>query len=328
MNTWNNPDGIVFEELQYRGEDSWNRRSVISYANPSSLVELGSIFFVGEGMQTGSNEAFEVLAEEVRDVPRFCRPRLEGKIIKRYQILQPRKYLIWVEGLQDFREAPKWIRDQLLKHEITLRSRAAFQRGNCEWFKFTWPLHKDLYDQPKIWTSYRNASNAFAMDSSPINIGLTDTTVIFGSNRDYWLPTVLGLLNSMPFTLIYRSIGKMTGGGIYEYFKNGVGKIRLPEEIQQYQPIPIPDQFNATHMLVRRNARLFVETVPEPKSISARLLILSLIGHLASVRSQKETGEGTSSAEFDQIEECIDRLTCKILGVDWDDQWSNSGHII
>jgi hypothetical protein len=54
-------------------------------------------------------------------------------------------------------------------------------------------------------------------------------TVVFETNAAYSLKYLLALLNSKLLTFRYRSIGKQTGGGSFEYFPNGVGKLPIPE---------------------------------------------------------------------------------------------------
>ncbi|WP_369126299.1 TaqI-like C-terminal specificity domain-containing protein [Methylocucumis oryzae] len=70
-----------------------------------------------------------------------------------------------------------------------------------------------------MWTSYRGASNCFAFDNTQKYIGLTNTTVIFDTNPNVVsLKYILALLNSKLLDFRYNSIGKQTGGGIFEYF--------------------------------------------------------------------------------------------------------------
>jgi type II restriction/modification system DNA methylase subunit YeeA len=52
-------------------------------------------------------------------------------------------------------------------------------------------------------------------------------TVVFGTNEKLSLKYILALLNSKLLTYRYRSIGKQTGGGSFEYFPNGVGKLPI-----------------------------------------------------------------------------------------------------
>jgi Xaa-Pro aminopeptidase len=69
--------------------------------------------------------------------------------------------------------------------------------------------------------------NRFALVQDERYIGLTDTIVLFENNQPESLKYLLGLLNSRLLTLRFRSIGKLKGGGIYEYFWNSVSKLPI-----------------------------------------------------------------------------------------------------
>lgn len=75
----------------------------------------------------------------------------------------------------------------------------------------------------------------FTFDDSKEYIGLTNTTVIFDTNTNYSLKYLLALLNSKVLSFRYKSIGKQTGSGVFEYFENGVGKLPIPEANNEYQ---------------------------------------------------------------------------------------------
>jgi len=89
-------------------------------------------------------------------------------------------------------------------------------------------MHKGYYHLQKIWCSYRAKENTFCLDESSDYIGLTNTTVIFGTNRELDLKYILALLNSKLLNFRYKSIGKQTGGGIFEYFENQISKFPIP----------------------------------------------------------------------------------------------------
>lgn len=62
-------------------------------------------------------------------------------------------------------------------------------------------------------------------------------TVIFSTNEKYSLKYILTLLNSKLLTFRYKTIGKQTGGGSYEYFPNGVSKLPIPEiSLEEQKP--------------------------------------------------------------------------------------------
>ena len=88
-------------------------------------------------------------------------------------------------------------------------------------------MHKEYYDLPKIFCSRRAKDNIFAYDDSFKFLPFSNMTVIFETNKNIDLKYVLCLLNSNVLTYRYQSIGKMTGGGSYEYFPNGVSKLPI-----------------------------------------------------------------------------------------------------
>ena len=188
----------------------------------TASLPLGRLFSIGEGMQTGCNDAFILAQKPPAKDAKFWRVRTMGDDIGRYNLGEPRVWLIWAEDLESPEKGPVWLATQLRSQETALRARAAFQRGNCEWFKFTWPLHKELYNRRKLWCSYRARENTFAYDDTRQFIGLTNTTVIFDTNDEYDLLYVLALLNSTLLTWRYRYIGKKTGSGMMEFFENQI----------------------------------------------------------------------------------------------------------
>ena len=106
--------------------------------------------------------------------------------------------------------------------------RAAYQRGDCKWFQFTWPLHRELYDSPKIVVPYLAPENRFAIDRQADYIGLTDTYAIFLQDDIATSPEyVLAVLNSKLVEFRYQMRVK-DKGTVYEYFENGLEKIPVP----------------------------------------------------------------------------------------------------
>jgi hypothetical protein len=197
----------------------------------STHARLNQICFVGEGMQTGANDVFEIDESTIRREKletAFLKKHAANSDARRYLLEHSKTWLIWVEDLDDIADCPKHIRAYLKSRSEKPKARAAYQRGNCEWWKFTWPLHRDKYSQPKIITSYRAKENRFALDDKAEFLGLTDTTVIFKNENDpHDLKYYLALLNSRLLNFRFKGIGKMTGSGMYEYFKNSVARLPI-----------------------------------------------------------------------------------------------------
>lgn len=192
---------------------------------------LASFLKVGQGMQTGDNKVFGGLEEQCLDdwgVPeeqRFIRAR--NSDIHRYHIRNSGEFLLYPENLENFDDLPQGARAYLLEHETALKSRAAFKRGNCKWWRYTWPLHKESHSRRKLYCPYLATRNRFALDERNEFLGLTDTTVVFDSDQKEDLFYIMALLNSRLLTLRFRYIGKLKSGGIIEYFENTVGKIPI-----------------------------------------------------------------------------------------------------
>jgi hypothetical protein len=127
-------------------------------------------------------------------------------------------------------------------------------------------MHKELFYLPKIWHSYRSKTNEFVLDESEDIIGLSNMTVIFGTNESLPLHYILAILNSRLFRWRYASIGKQTGGGVFEYMPNGVGKFPIPEadtETQQEFALLADKMLELKH-------REYAEQNPQAKKIISR----------------------------------------------------------
>ena len=182
-------------------------------------------------MQTGRNDAFGQRTHEEIDKwhvkPDMFYKRASNSDIQRYFIRDRGEYILYPQSASAFSNLPAGVQKHLLNCAIELKSRAAYKRGDCEWWKFTWPLHEEHYDRKRIICPYLATSNRFALDRQDEFLGLTDTTVLFDNNQAESLLYILGLLNSRLLTFRFRSIGKLKSGGIYEYFWNSVSKLPI-----------------------------------------------------------------------------------------------------
>jgi len=215
--TWAFPPpalAAIVEHLDQRGE------------RVSSFLQLG------QGMQTGRNGAFSVDSAQIHEwqlEQYLWRVRLRNSDIGRYTLRDSGKRLLYVEDVTEFSDLPVPIQSQLLAEQEALEGRAAFKRGNCGWWRYTWPLNKALHDSgvARIWCPYMADDNRFALERKGIALGLTDTTVLFDSAQAEDIRYVLAVLNSRPMTFRYSFIGKLKGS-VREYFWNGIGELRIP----------------------------------------------------------------------------------------------------
>lgn len=192
---------------------------------------LGEVVMVGQGMQTGCNDVFggrtqkEIKSWGLKAGTYFL--RASNSDIGRFMIRNRAEYLLYLEDFESFDALPKGVQKFLTEHAAELKERAAYKRGNCEWWKFTWPLHKENYSKPRILCPYLASYNRFALDVNREYIGLTDTTVLFPKDHPESLNYFLALLNSRLLTFRFKSIGKLKSGGVFEYFWNSISKIPI-----------------------------------------------------------------------------------------------------
>ncbi len=194
-------------------------------------IALGKILAIGQGMQTGRNNVFGKRTEQEIAKWRLKNgwffKRASNSDISRYTIRNREEYLLFLEDVSHFKKLSNELQRYLRSHSTELKSRAAYKRGDCEWWRYTWPLHKEWYDRLKILCPYLATNNRFALDINKEYIGLTDTTVLFDNGQPENLRYLLGLLNSKLLTFRFRSIGKLKSGDILEYFWNSISKLPI-----------------------------------------------------------------------------------------------------
>ena len=197
---------------------------------------LRNLYKIGSGMQTAANDVFCFSQYPSQFPKEYIKRRMCGEIISRYNLSPKEEYILYFEDVENFDDLPDALKEYLEKNKVVLSERAQIKRSKTSaWWKYTFPMHKEFYHLNKIWCSYRSKSNEFILDESADYIGLTNTTVIFDTNPNLSLKYLLALINSATLNFRYKSIGKQTGSGVYEYFENGVGKLPIPE-------ISLPDQ--------------------------------------------------------------------------------------
>ena len=116
--------------------------------------------------------------------------------IKKYHIKHDKNYLLYVEDVKKFNDLPDLIKGYLKENRQVLRNRATVKNEGRTWWRYSRPMHKELYPLPKIFCNYRNKTNEFALDKHNEFIGLTNTTVIFDTYDDLDISYLLCLLNS------------------------------------------------------------------------------------------------------------------------------------
>lgn len=218
------------------GSSSWNFGAAdvqaVLHKIDAAGVPIGEVLHVGKGMETGANKAFEFVGDEATTASLtaggWLRRRARNGDISAYRIRPNGPWMLYVEEAASFEKLPAAARDAIKSHEAVLRNRAAFKRGNCEWWRYTWPLHKAHDAKPRILAPYRSQTNRFALDESREFLGVTDTTILYDAGQPEDLKYFLGFLNSSVLEARFKFIGKLLGAGVLEYYENTVSKLTVP----------------------------------------------------------------------------------------------------
>jgi len=243
-----------------------------------SGMPLEKFFIIGQGMQTGRNNVFGKINKE--HIEELCADesqyfvRARNSDIERYKIEDSGEYLLYLEDVSTFDDLPDGIRLHLKEHEQALKNRAAYKRGDCDWWRFTWPLHKEHIDKVKIYCPYLSKYNRFALDTEKKFLGLTDTTVLFYDNQPESIHYFLGLLNSRLLSFRFKYIGKLKSGGILEYFWNSISKIPIrPIDPSSPSDISLHDRMVSlvTSMLDLHRRLVEVGTPHEKEAVQRRI---------------------------------------------------------
>ncbi len=247
--------------------DAWNFGNETDQALTAKIdaagTPIGGILQIGQGMQTGSNTAFVIsglpaATRQQLQAAHTAYKRVRTRDITAFHLADDGPTILYPEDHTTFASLPKAARDHLTSHRAALESRAAYIRGNCEWWRFTWPLHKDHFNSPRIFTPYRARTNQFAIDVSQQYIGLTDTTVLYDTGQPESLHYIAAILNSNVMTYRHQFLAKRAGGSTYEFFENTVSKLPIPRR----QPGD-PDHDNIT-----RIARALEQSIATERSTS------------------------------------------------------------
>lgn len=192
-----------------------------------NTILLGDILFVGKGMETAANDVF-CFDEYPKKFPtKFIKKRIEGENICPYYLKTNDSYILYYESVEDFKDLPKTLQDYLNDNKNVLKDRATVKNEGRPWWRYSRPMHKEYYDKKKIWCSYRSKDNRFYLDETNECIGLTNTTVIFDTSKEYDIRYILGVLNSKLIGYRFKTLAKQTGSGVFEYFPNSVGRIPI-----------------------------------------------------------------------------------------------------
>jgi len=201
----------------------------------SRNLKLESIFKIGKGMETAADKIF-LFNEYPNQFPKeYIKPRVTGKNVEKFYIKKNTTYILYFEDINNFEDLPTSIQNHLLKNKEFLENRATVKNEGRVWWRYSRPMHKESYHFNKIFCSRRAFENTFVIDCDNKYLAFSNMTTIFDTNDNFDLKYLLALLNSKTLSFRYKSIGKQTGGGSFEYFPNGVGKLPIPNISKEEQ---------------------------------------------------------------------------------------------
>ena len=190
--------------------------------------QLQDVAYLGKGMETAADNVFLFDKYPTQFPSEFVKKRVTGLNIDRYVIKADSTYILYFENIEAFDNLPEVIQKHLNGNREVLANRATVKNEGRIWWRYSRPMHKEYYNLPKLYCSRRAFGNTFCYDEGFDYLGFSNMTVIFETNKEMSVKYILTLLNSKLLNFRYKSIGKQTGGGSFEYFPNGVGKLPIP----------------------------------------------------------------------------------------------------
>jgi len=196
----------------------------------SAQTPLAHLAVIGMGMQTGANDVFSIPQSKISEfelVESECRPVISNSDIGRYYIDFRDKYWLYLENASEGQvKSRSRLHSYLLRHYPRLIQRIAYRRGDCAWFRYSYPRYVKEYPRPKLLVPYLASQNRFGVDAKGAFLSSTDTFIVVPHDEQLLL-YLAAVLNSTLLTWIYRRLGKLKGGGLYSYSRDGMGRLPI-----------------------------------------------------------------------------------------------------
>jgi predicted type IV restriction endonuclease len=226
-------------------------------------VPLGDTFTVGKGMETGSNNAFSMQITDPSVITNLSqrgliKERARNSDIDGYTIQNSGKWMIYPHAVDKFADLPPEMQTALKENRHLLEKRAAFMRGDCEWWRYSFPLHFEYFQAPKIVTPYMSTNNSFSYDLEAEFFFSTDTTVLYGPPEltEEQARFLVGILNTQLYSARYKYLSKLKGGGQFEYFAKQVSRLPVPPYVARGEF----ESFVASKVEEIQNCKTAIET--------------------------------------------------------------------
>lgn len=204
-------------------------RNVFDKVKENSSHLLKDVGLVYLGVKTGLNSVFVVHEDEIKKLnleKDLLKPLLEGEDVRRYEIRNKGKYLLFpyerdaTEGQYKVIEIEKYpnMYQFLRQYKEALAKRTDIRGSGSEWYELRPCDYYDIFESEKIITPDISEGSNFAYDEGKyfcLNTCYLITPKEEGVNLKYFL----GLLNSRVLEFYFKQIGAYLGKKGYRYFK-------------------------------------------------------------------------------------------------------------
>ena len=127
----------------------------------SDFSKLINLCKMGKGMETAADKVFLFKDFPTQFPKEFIKSRVTGKNIEKYFINDAKEYILYFENINKFEDLPESIKSYLLDNKDFLENRATVKNEGRIWWRYSRPMHKELYSHNKIFCSRRAFNNIF-----------------------------------------------------------------------------------------------------------------------------------------------------------------------
>lgn len=204
-------------------------RRIISKIEEKSFTNLNNICNSYQGIITGCDKAFVVTKEEIERENieiNLVKPWIKSSHIKKFQVEQSEKYLIYSDFIHKEQEYPNAIK-HISEFKHKLMNRRECKKGIRNWYQLQWGRVPEVFEGKKIVFPYKSNKNRFSLD-----IGSFFSADIYcltlKENVPFTYEYLLFLLNSRVYEFYFKTFAKKLGEDIYEYYPNNLMKLCIP----------------------------------------------------------------------------------------------------
>lgn len=191
---------------------------------------LKDISSSSQGIITGFDRAF--VLEGIQNVPEnemyALKPWVKNSDVKRYGAINPNKYLIYTDCIDDIDKTP-YLKSLIEEHREVLESRRECKLGIRAWHDIQWGRDSSNFKGERIIFPYKAHRGSYTMVSEELYHSADVYSIKLKKEFESLISTeyLLGFLNSKLFEYYFRSVGKKLNRDIYEYYPNKIMGLRI-----------------------------------------------------------------------------------------------------